>query len=138
MKKQELVNQLANSQDCFFSIQQVIALLNQVEDAPAPMPTPEVEPKGKVVSFTESELENMLNKFRVALIDDIENNVCPSDLVTDDMCSISVNYKEICVECDEFNIGEIKDATRNTLSDFWESENLFPEVVEQTEDSENN
>ena len=133
MKKQDLVNQLANSQDCFFSIQQVISILNQVEDAPAPVPTPEVEPKGKVVSFTESELEQFLNKFRKALIDDIESNVNASDLVTDDMCSISVNYKEICVECDEFNIGEIKDATRDTIADFWDSENLFPEEKEVSE-----
>lgn len=137
MKKQDLVNQLANSQDCFFSIQQVISILNQVEDAPAPVPTPK-EPKGRVVSFTESELEHFLNKFRKALIDDIENNVSPSDLVTDDMCSISVNYKEVCVECDEFNIGEIKEATRDTIAEFWDNECLFPEEEEQTEESENN
>lgn len=134
MKKQDLVTQLANSQDCFFSIQQVISMLNQVEDAPAPVPTPE-EPKGNVISFTESELENMLKKFRKALLDDIESNVNASDLVTDDMCSISVNYKEICVECDEFNMGEIKEATRDTLSEFWESENFFPEVEEESENN---
>lgn len=137
MKKQDLVNQLANSQDCFFSIQQVISMINQVEDAPAPVPTLEEEPKGKVVSFTESELEQFLNKFRKALLDDIESNVNASDLVTDDMCSISVNYKEVCVECDEFNMGEIKEATRDTIADFWDNEGLFPEEAE-TEESKNN
>lgn len=137
MKKQDLVNQLVNSQDCLFSIQQVISMVNQIEIAPAPVPTPE-KPKGKVVSFTESELEQFLNKFRKALLDDIENNVSPSDLVTDDMCSISVNYKEVCVECDEFNMGEIKEATRDTIAEFWDNEGLFPEVEEQTEESENN
>lgn len=117
MKKQELVDTLQQGQDCFFSRNQVVDMLSTIEETTE-------DTKGKVY-FTEQSLYQFLVRFRDAIVEDIESNVSASDLVRDDDCEISVSGREICVEVNTFNIGEIECAASRSVQDFLSNEELF-------------
>lgn len=118
MTKQVLLDKLNEGLDCWFTNQQVIEMISKIEDAPVE------DTKGKVY-FTEQHLFQFLVRFRQAIVEDIESNISASDLVRDEDCEISVIGREICVEVNTFNIGEIECAVSRSVQDFLLSEELF-------------
>lgn len=117
MKKQELLDQLQSGLDCLYTRQHVIQMVSDIEESTE-------DTKGKVY-FTEQSLYQFLVRFRDAIVEDIESNVSASDLVRDDDCEISVSGREICVEVNTFNIGEIECAASRSVQDFLSNEELF-------------
>lgn len=117
MKKQELVDTLQQGQDCFFSRNQVVDMLSTIEETTE-------DTKGKVY-FTEQSLYQFLVRFKEAIVEDINNNVSASDLVGDEDCDINLRDRELCVEVNSFNIGEIENAVSRSPKDFLSSEQLF-------------
>lgn len=118
MKKQELVNTLQQGQDCFFSRSQVVAMLSDIEDAP-------VEDIKDKVWFTQQHLFQLLVRFRDAIVEDINSNVCASDLVRDEDCDIELGSRELSVEVQSFNISEIENAISHSVQDFLSNEDIF-------------
>lgn len=118
MTKQVLLDQLQSGLDCLYTKQHVIQMVSDIEDAP-------VEDTKDKVYFTEQHLFQFLVRFRQAIVEDIESNISASDLVRDEDCEISVSGREICVEVNTFNIGEIECAVSRSVQDFLSNEELF-------------
>lgn len=93
-------------------------MLSDIEDAP-------VEDTKDKVFFTELHLQHFLDRFRDAIVEDINSNVSASDLVRDEDCDVEVSGRDIIVEAHSYNISEIESAVSRSVQDFLSNEELF-------------
>lgn len=120
MKKQELLSQLQNNHECFFSLNQVIEMISKIEDAPETQST----------KLTEEILKQIGKKFYEEIKSEIYN-VDTDDLVDKDGgIEISVSYREICVDSVEVDLDLIYNAIRYGI------DNCISEIIEEQEEQE--
>lgn len=137
MTKNTLLENLKNNHSCFFSLEQVIGLIESIEE----------QPKSSTTTVGENQLNQFSRKLICAIQDEIDN-INTKDMWNDSDVEISVDYdRQIQIDDVQIDMEIVKeaidDALKQFLSDcdgeyFLSKVEVVEEEVEEEEDNSTN